>query len=83
MEPKPIIEFSNRNELRNWLMHNHDSQREALVVCNRSGKSDREGLPYLDVVYEALCFGWIDSTVKTHTGFAKMINFAIQKQQPL
>lgn len=66
MEPKTILEFSSRNELRNWLMQNHDSQREAWVVCNRSGKTDREGLPYLDVVYEALCFGWIDSTIKKH-----------------
>lgn len=66
MEAKPVLEFSSRNELRNWLIANHDSHREAWVICNRSGKSDREGLPYLDIVYEVLCFGWIDSTVKTH-----------------
>lgn len=66
MEAKLVLEFSSRNELRDWLANNHDSHREAWVVCNRSGKSDREGLPYLDIVYEALCFGWIDSTVKTH-----------------
>lgn len=66
MEAKLVLEFSSRNELRDWLASNRDSHREAWVVCNRSGKSDREGLPYLDIVYEALCFGWIDSTVKTH-----------------
>lgn len=66
METKLVLEFSTRNELRDWLASNHDSHREAWVVCNRSGKSDREGLPYLDIVYEVLCFGWIDSTVKTH-----------------
>lgn len=60
MEAKPVLEFSTRNELRDWLASNHDSHREAWVVCNRSGKSDREGVPYLDIVYEALCFGWID-----------------------
>lgn len=66
MEAKLVLEFSTRNELRDWLASNHDSHREVWVVCNRSGKSDREGLPYLDIVYEALCFGWIDSTIKTH-----------------
>ncbi|MBP3532872.1 MAG: YdeI/OmpD-associated family protein [Alistipes sp.] len=66
MEAKLVLEFSSRNELRDWLASNHDSHREAWVVCNRSGKSDREGLPYLDIVYELLCFGWIDSTRKTH-----------------
>lgn len=66
MEAKLVLEFSSRNELRDWLAGNHDSHREAWVVCNRSGKSDREGLPYLDIVYELLCFGWIDSTRKTH-----------------
>lgn len=66
METKLVLEFSSRNELRDRLAGNHDSHREAWVVCNRSGKSDREGLPYLDIVYEALCFRWIDSTVKTH-----------------
>lgn len=66
MEAKLVLEFSSRNELRDWLASNHDSHREAWVVCNRSGKSDREGLPYLDIVYELLCFGWIDSTIKTH-----------------
>lgn len=66
METKLVLEFSTRNELRDWLASNHDSHREAWVVCNRSGKSDREGLPYLDIVYELLCFGWIDSTRKTH-----------------
>lgn len=65
METKQILEFSSRNELRNWLTANHKSHREIWVVCNRTGKPDREGLPYLDVVYEALCFGWIDSTIKT------------------
>lgn len=68
MEAKLILDFSTRNELRNWLMQNHTTHREVWIVCNRSGQSDREGLPYLDIVYEALCFGWIDSTIKTHDG---------------
>lgn len=66
MEAKLILDFSTRKELRDWLMKNHASYREVWIVCNRSGQSDREGLPYLDIVYEALCFGWIDSTIKTH-----------------
>jgi len=66
MEAKTILDFSTRKELRDWLIKNHTSCSEVWVVCNRSCRSDRRGLPYLDIVYEALCFGWIDSTVKTH-----------------
>jgi len=64
MDTDFILDFSARRSLREWLAEHHDTCREAWVVCNRSARAEQRGLPYLDVVYEALCFGWIDSTCK-------------------
>ena len=59
-----LLEFSNRRELRQWLEENHRTASHAWVVCNRN-KANKDGLiPYLEVVEECLCFGWIDSTLK-------------------
>ena len=54
---------SNRKDWRAWLRKNHKTEKEIwLVYYNKS--SGKERIPYNDAVEEALCFGWIDSTVK-------------------
>jgi uncharacterized protein YdeI (YjbR/CyaY-like superfamily) len=54
---------SNRKDWRAWLKKNHKTKKEIwLVYYNKS--SGKERIPYNDAVEEALCFGWIDSTVK-------------------
>lgn len=66
-----ILRFNHRNDLRQWLYLNSDKEQECWVVCKRGGNKVPEGvLSYLDVVEEALCFGWIDSTVKTVDGLS-------------
>ena len=57
-----ILRPRSRQELREWLMQNATTEKEALVLCSRKKVSTL--LPYPDVVEEALCFGWIDSTVR-------------------
>ena len=64
MEITLLLEFAQRIQLRQWLMENHASAKECWVVMSRSKNPPAEVLPYLDVVEEALCFGWIDSTLK-------------------
>jgi uncharacterized protein YdeI (YjbR/CyaY-like superfamily) len=56
--------MAERNELREWLRLNHHSERECWVIIHRGKCPEWSSLPYLDVVEEALCFGWIDSTLK-------------------
>lgn len=65
MEIIDLLEYSNREQLREWLEQNAATQRACWIAIYR-GKTKPEGgcLPYLDVVEEALCFGWIDSTLK-------------------
>lgn len=51
-------------EWRAWLEVNFRMEDEIWLVYPRKS-SGRERIPYNDAVEEALCFGWIDSTVKT------------------
>ena len=63
MEITILLEFTQRQQLRDWLQDNHLSAQECWVVMSRT-KNPLGVLPYIDVVEEALCFGWIDSTLK-------------------
>jgi len=64
MEITYLLDISNRTQLRQWLEENHATAREVWVTTHR-GKIPREdAMPYVEVVEEALCFGWIDSTNK-------------------
>lgn len=65
MEITNLLEFSERSQLRKWFELNHSTEKECWVVCCRSKIKPAGVLAYIDVVEEALCFGWIDSTVKS------------------
>jgi uncharacterized protein YdeI (YjbR/CyaY-like superfamily) len=49
---------------RAWLTANCETVRGVWVASWRKS-SGREPVPYEDLVEEAICFGWIDSTVNT------------------
>jgi len=53
----------NRREWRRWLAQNHKSTPEIWLVYYKKA-SGQPRIPYNDAVDEALCFGWIDSTLK-------------------
>ncbi len=61
-----IIHPKNRQDLREWLMANAPTEKEVFVHCIR--REHESIMPYLDVVEEALCFGWIDSTCRACGG---------------
>ena len=65
MEVVNLLHYGNRAELRQWLKENHNKEKCCWVVTYRS-KSPPEwpAIPYIEVVEEVLCFGWIDSTLK-------------------
>ena len=58
------LAFKNRLEWRNWLAENHDSCDGIWLVYFKK-HTQKESVNYNDAVEEALCFGWIDSIVKT------------------
>jgi uncharacterized protein YdeI (YjbR/CyaY-like superfamily) len=60
----PIYHPADLAAWRSWLTANHASARGCWVASWRRA-SGREAVPYADLVEEALCWGWIDSTVNT------------------
>jgi len=58
----PIYHAESRRQWRAWLATNHDSQ-PGVWLCSWRPTSGRPRCPYPEVVEEAICFGWIDSTV--------------------
>ena len=51
-----------RAQWRAWLEAHHASER-GVWLCSWRKATGRPACPYPEVVEEALCFGWIDSTV--------------------
>jgi len=56
--------FKTRAEWRLWLMENHKSVSEIWIIYLKK-HTKRQSVTYNDAVEEALCFGWIDSLVKS------------------
>lgn len=59
-----LLDFTERSQLRDWLKANHNQAKFCWVVTSRAKHTFYKSIPYIEVVEEALCFGWIDSTVK-------------------
>lgn len=68
MNVDEILWYTNRGQFRQWLAENHDTAKECWVAVKKGKPSSEDCLFYLDAVEEALCFGWIDSTNRTHEG---------------
>lgn len=64
MEITERLHTTSREQWRDWLVENHSTKREIWISTTMS----LDGLQYLDAVEEALCFGWIDSTIKAGEG---------------
>jgi uncharacterized protein YdeI (YjbR/CyaY-like superfamily) len=60
MEPKF---FATREELRAWFEDHGEVEKELWIGYYKRG-SGRTSVPYQEVVFEALCFGWIDGQVR-------------------
>lgn len=58
----PVYHAESREAWRAWLEEHHATERGVWLATWRTG-TGRPRLPYPEVVEEALCFGWIDSTV--------------------
>lgn len=58
----PIYHAESRAQWRSWLEANHDSVR-GVWLCSWKPATGKPSCPYPEAVEEAICFGWIDSTV--------------------
>ncbi|WP_406661276.1 YdeI/OmpD-associated family protein [Methanolobus sp. ZRKC3] len=64
MDSPNTIYVTTREEWRKWLQKNHDSSKVIWLILFKKHTGEPT-IPYEDAVEEALCFGWIDSKVKT------------------
>ncbi len=59
-----IFHAESRAVWRAWLEANHDTKR-GVWLCSWRGEEHGPRCPYPEAVEEAICFGWIDSTMTT------------------
>lgn len=59
-----LLHVTERKTWRAWLMTHYKSENEIWLVCAKK-HTEKPRISYNDPVEEALCFGWIDSIVKT------------------
>ena len=57
------LDLFDRRVWRSWLAKHHATEKEIWLIYYRK-HAGKPRIPYDDAVEEALCFGWIDSTVK-------------------
>ncbi|MDD5193633.1 MAG: YdeI/OmpD-associated family protein [Candidatus Nanoarchaeia archaeon] len=63
MKISKTLYVTSREKWRNWLNKNYDKEKEIWLIYYRKA-SGKTRILYNDAVDEALCYGWIDSTVK-------------------
>jgi len=64
MEITKTLHVSDRKKWRAWLREHYKTEKDIWLVYYRKA-TGKPRIEYNDAVEEALCFGWIDSTLKT------------------
>lgn len=63
MAAVPSMVAKSRSDFRRWLERNHDKESKVAVILNKR----HTGIPaptHRELMDEAICFGWIDTTIK-------------------
>ena len=69
---------SSREDWHNWLKENHKTESSIWLIYYKKN-SNKPTISYSDAVDEALCFGWIDSRVKSIDEYSFMQFFSQRK----
>jgi uncharacterized protein YdeI (YjbR/CyaY-like superfamily) len=64
MDITKTLHVTKRRDWRKWLRQHYRTEREVWLVYYRK-ETGKPRIAYNDAVEEALCFGWIDSIVKS------------------
>lgn len=64
MQPNSALNFKDREEWRSWLEKNHDRE-DGVWLFHFKKSSGMVGVTHEEAVEEALCYGWIDSKLKS------------------
>ncbi len=64
MENETIkITALHRNDFRKWLEKNHQKEKKVCIVLHKR-HTGKPAPTHRELMEEAICFGWIDTTVK-------------------
>jgi uncharacterized protein YdeI (YjbR/CyaY-like superfamily) len=74
-----IIHPKSRAEWRSWLESNHSTEREVWLRYEKQ-HTGRRALTWPEAVQEAICFGWIDTTVKRESDESYIQRFTPRKK---
>ena len=64
MEVTKLLDIHTREELYAWYVEHHATAKDFWLRVNRAAAEFPGVVRYVDAVEVALCFGWIDSTMK-------------------
>ena len=79
MEIGKTFYAENRKQRRSWLAKNHRSEPEIWLIYYKKN-SGKPRIPYNDAVEEALCYGWIDSTLKPKDEISYLQRFSPRRK---
>ncbi len=82
MERLNTFYTSDRQSWRKWLAENFETQSEIWFIFPMKASGEKS-LLYNDAVEEALCFGWIDSTIKHIDSTHRAQRFVPRKKDSL
>jgi uncharacterized protein YdeI (YjbR/CyaY-like superfamily) len=62
------VHVTTRSQWRQWLAENHDLESGGIWLVFQKKETGRPSIEYGEAVEEALCYGWIDSIIKSIDG---------------
>ena len=72
--------FTDRKTWRKWLKINHEHRNEVwLVLPKKSDGGDSYRVYYNEALEEAICFGWIDSRIRSLDSTRSLVRFTPRK----
>lgn len=74
------LHFADRKSWRAWLTKHHKTEKEIWLVFFRKA-TGKPCISYNDAVEEALCFGWIDSIVKSIDNESYVQRFSVRRSK--
>ncbi len=80
MEIQKTLYVTDRKEWRTWLEKNFDTENEIWLLYPKKS-SGKPRIVYNDAVEEALCFGWIDSIIKSFDDNSSVQRFSLRKSR--
>ena len=61
--PSPTIEAYKASDFRQWLKRHHRKEKRVEVVLHKR-HTGKDAPTHRELIEEAICFGWIDTTIK-------------------